>query len=80
MLLYFKFRTKENEPEKEDINRALNGRMAFNFFPCLFHFFAPMNIIKNKNGVVICFRQQMVEVVDRWAITVVSIYVSQIDR
>jgi hypothetical protein len=47
MLLLFKLLPKKNYPDKEKVNTASYRIMLFYSFPGLFHFFAPMNIIKN---------------------------------
>lgn len=54
MLLYFKITTKKNEANKKKINRQSNGFMGLNFLPGLFHFLAPVDVVKNKNRIISC--------------------------
>jgi hypothetical protein len=51
MLLLLEFLPEKNDADKKKINRTPNGRMFFNMLPRLFHFFTPMNVVKNKNGI-----------------------------
>ena len=56
ILFYLKLIAKEDKAQKKDIDRVLNRGMGFDFFPGLFHFITPMNVIKHKDGVVIGLR------------------------
>ena len=47
MLFFFKFLPEKYNPDKEKINAATNRWMFLYSFPGLFHFTAPMYIIKN---------------------------------
>ena len=51
MLLFLEFLPEENDADKKKINRTPGSGMLFNMFPGLLHFFTPMNIVKNKNGI-----------------------------
>ncbi len=51
MLLLFEFLPKKNNADKKKIKGTPHSRMFLNMFPRLFHFFAPMNVVKNKNGI-----------------------------
>jgi len=51
MLLLFEFLPEKNDADKKKINRTPNSRMFFNMLPRLLHSFAPMNVVKNKNGI-----------------------------
>ena len=63
MLLYFKLFAKENKAQKEDVHRALHSRMCLDFGPGFFHFFAPMDVVENKNGVVVSFGKKPMEII-----------------
>ena len=51
MLLLFEFLPEKNDADKKKINRATNSRMRLDMIPRIFHFPAPVNIVKNKNGI-----------------------------
>ena len=53
MLLYFKLGAKEYKTQEENINRALYRGVFFDLVPGLFHFGAPMNVVEDKDGVVV---------------------------
>ena len=42
----------------ETVYRNPNRFVIFNVLPSFCHAFRPINIIKNKDGIVICFRQK----------------------
>ena len=55
MLFFPELASKKNDTNIEEINCTFYPGMFFNNIPCLFHFLAPMNIIKYENRIIICF-------------------------
>ena len=64
MLLLFKLLAEENKAEKEDVDSTADGWMLPDLLPGSFHFFAPVNIVKNKDRIVMDLFKKLVEVVD----------------
>lgn len=56
MLFFMKFLPENHNPKKKKVNAATNGWMVFNIPPGLFHFPAPVNVIKNKHRIIMHFR------------------------
>src|SRR6478609_10448634 len=79
MLLYFKFFPEKHKSKEEYIDRILNRWMLFYFTPRPFHLFAPVDIIKNKNGCITCFIQKLVKVTHCRFIPVITIYICQVN-
>ena len=73
MLFFPEFLPEKNDPDKKKINGAANRRMLFNCLPCLFHFPAPVYIIKNKNRIIGSLLQQLVEITQRGLQPVIAI-------
>lgn len=44
--------TEEYQAPLEGVNRNGNFWMVFDDFPCFFHPFGPVNVVKNPNGFV----------------------------
>ena len=56
MLRQLKLVAQEYKSEEKYIYSTTNLWVLLNILPSLFHFSTPVNIVKNKNGVVICMR------------------------
>src|SRR4030095_4714143 len=74
MLLFFEFVAQQDYANKKQINRAPDGRIFFDFLPGLFHFLTPANVIQYKNGVIICFCKQLIKIIYRGSVTVITIH------
>jgi len=57
MLFFPEFLPEKNNTDKEKIDSAADRWIFFNGFPCLLHFFAPVDIIKNQHRVFVYSRQ-----------------------
>ena len=79
MLFTFKFATKEIQNPKKNVDVKRTAGMFFNFCPGFFHFGTPVNVIENKNGVVVRFFQQLVKIIHGWSVAMVAINVCQVD-
>ena len=55
MLLLFKLFSEQNYTDEKQINAAPDSFIFLYCFPGGLHFFAPVNIIKNKYTVIIDF-------------------------
>lgn len=74
MLLFVKFLPEEYDTNKEKINTAKYSRVCYNGLPGCFHFPAPVNIIKDQDGVVVYVGQQLIKIPLRRFLAVIAIY------
>ena len=63
MLFLFLLIPKENQPYKKEVNSKGNARVALYLLPSLFHFLAPMYIVKNQYRMFIGVLQQLFKVI-----------------
>jgi hypothetical protein len=54
MLFFSEFPAKNHDANEKKINSATNSGMIFDRFPGLFHFPAPVYIIKNQYRIIVC--------------------------
>jgi hypothetical protein len=73
MLRFFEFLPEKNDPYEKKVDRTANSRVHFYLLPGLLHFKAPVNIVKDKNGMVIHFWQQTIKIIQSWFTAVVTI-------
>ena len=79
MLFFPEFLPKKNDPDKEKVDTATDSRMFLNGFPGLFHFPAPVDVIKDKDRIVIYFWQQLLKIVFSGLSSVVTINKNKVD-
>ena len=79
MLFFPEFLPEKNDPGKEKVDAAADQWMFFYGFPGLFHFPAPMDIVKDKDRIVIYFWQQLLEIVFSGLSSVVTINKNKVD-
>ena len=53
MLFFLKIFSQQYNTNEKKIDGKCNSGMLFYYFPCFFHFDAPMNIIKYEDGFVV---------------------------
>ena len=74
------FLSKENETPKEGVNCHFYSRMLFDFLPCFFHFTGPVDVIKNKDGVIMYFREKFFKVIQGRLLLMITVEVYHIKR
>ena len=80
MLFFPEIRPEKNNSDKEKVNAASDQWMSFYSFPGLLHFPAPVDIIKNKDRIIIGFGQQLPKVIFGGFPAVISINKSEVYR
>src|SRR5690348_9326230 len=78
MLFLFKFLFEKYQPDKKQINGQGYGRMIFNLFPGGFHFFRPVNIVKNNYCIIMFFSKALRKIAECWFFAVVPVYKNKI--
>src|SRR4030095_9333920 len=74
MLLFFEFMAQQGYANKEQINSASDRRIFFDFLPGLFHLLTPVNVIQDKNGIIICLCKQLTKIIYCGSVTVITIH------
>lgn len=73
-----KFFFEKYDADKEQIYGEPHFRMAFNFLPGVFHALAPVNIIKNKNRIVVRLWKKRFKIMQGRGFLVIAIYKKQV--
>ena len=79
MLFFPEFLPENRYPNKKEVNAATNRRMLLYCSPCLFHFPAPVNIIKNQYRIIMRFSHNLAEIFFRGFLPVIAINESKIN-
>ena len=53
MLLFSEFLPENNNTKKEQVDGTADSEMRANVFPGCFHFFTPVDVIENENGIIV---------------------------
>src|SRR6476660_2179689 len=73
MLLFFKLVAEKNKTKEKDINRAPHGGMLLNSCPGFFHLSAPVNIVENKDRLIVKQRKHVLKIGDGWLVAVIAV-------
>ncbi len=79
MLPHFEVFFYENDAEKKQVDGLGNLIVCLDVFPRQFHVFTPMDIIENKNGILMGTVQQLIEIIQGRDSSVIRIQKRQID-
>ena len=80
MLLHFEFFSEKYKAQKENIDGVLYGGVSLDLFPGLFHFLAPMYVIKNEYGMTVGFGKNLLKILKGGLITMVAVNIGQVNR
>ena len=78
MLTYPHFGPEKNQAHKKQVDGNGDGGMRYYFGPGFFHFGTPVDVVKNKNGIVALFSQQLLKVSHGGCVAVVAVNVRQV--
>ncbi len=79
MLFFPEFMAEKNNPEKKQINGNPYPVVVFDLFPCFFHPFAPVNIIKDDNRFSMGFIKHLPEILKGWSLCMIAIDKSKVN-
>lgn len=78
-MLLFPYRlTKHYNAEEKQVNGNSYIFIGGNLLPRFFHFAAPMNIVKDQDGLIVEILQQELEIVQGWFLSMISINKHQV--
>ncbi len=77
MLRRFKFLPEKNQAEKKNIHGATNRGVDFDLFPSSFHFFAPMDVVEDQDGIIAGFGKKLMKIIHRGFVPMVAVNVAE---
>ena len=80
MLLSPEFCSKKYYANEKQINATRHPMIILDYFPCLFHFLAPVNIIEYKYGIIGGPFKQLLKISFSWLFTMIAVNKSKINR
>jgi hypothetical protein len=73
-MLFVQYRgAKDDDADREKIDREPHLLVIFYPLPGLLHFTTPIDIVEYDNGVLIRFFKYLREVADRWFVAVIAV-------